>query len=169
MLVKEKRGASIAESLQALGPLERPDKKRDATSSNIHASTSMIGLPDIKMSLRCVMAIAHLERFPSPASPEAAPRIIGTISPVNLTLLGFTAAFKFMEKINGHDIIAVSCTGSLEKLASYLRIWISCKGGKSGLAQEVKTDLVKRCLDISKCILGREDAGYESTSEDTVN
>ncbi|KAH9220292.1 hypothetical protein DL95DRAFT_519967 [Leptodontidium sp. 2 PMI_412] len=169
VLVKEKRGASIAESLQALGPLERPDKKRDAASSYIHASTSMIGLPDIKMSLRCAMAIAHLERFPSPASPEAAPRIIGTISPVNLTLLGFTAAFKLMEKINGHDIIAISCTGSLEKLACYLGIWISYKGGESGLAQEVKKGLAERCLDISRRIIGREDLGYESMSEDTVN
>jgi hypothetical protein len=167
VLVKEKRGVSIAESMQALGPLEKPDKKRAATSSNIHASTSMIGLPDIKMSLRCAMAIAHLERFPSPASPEAAPRIIGTISPVNLTLLGFTAAFKLMEKINGHDIIAVSCTGSLEKLAGRLRIWIGGKDGeKSGLDKEVKRAMVERCLDITKRIVGMEDAGYESMSEE---
>jgi hypothetical protein len=167
VLVKEKRGVSIAESMQALGPLEKPDKKRAATSSNIHASTSMIGLPDIKMSLRCAMAIAHLERFPSPASPEAAPRIIGTISPFNLTLLGFTAAFKLMEKINGHDIIAVSCTGSLEKLAGRLRIWIGGKDGeKSGLDKEVKRAMVERCLDITKRIVGMEDAGYESMSEE---
>jgi hypothetical protein len=153
--------------MQALGPLEKPNKKRAATSSNIHASTSMIGLPDIKMSLRCAMAIAHLERFPSPACPEAAPRIIGTISPVNLTLLGFTAAFKLMEKINGHDIIAVSCTGSLEKLAGRLRIWIGGKDGeKSGLDKEVKRAMVERCLDITKRIVGMEDAGYESMSED---
>jgi hypothetical protein len=167
VLIKDKRGASIAESMQALGPLEKPEMKKDAKSSNIHASTNMTGLPDIKMSLRCAMAIAHLERFPSPGNPEAAPRIIGTISPVNLTLLGFTAAFKLMEKINGHNIIAVSCAGALEKLAGRLRIWIGGKDGeKSGLDKEAKRAMVERCLDITKHIVGMEDAGYESMSEE---
>ena len=109
VLVKEKRGASIAEAMQALGPFEKPgsksERRRAHSRKHFHSWT-----PDIKMSLRCAMAIAHLERFPSPASPEAVPRIVGTISPVNLTLLGFTAAFKLMEKINGHNIVAVNCT-----------------------------------------------------------
>jgi hypothetical protein len=167
VLVKEKRGTSIAEAMQALGPLEKPGSKSIATPSLINASTSMANLPDIKMSLRCAMAIAHLERFPAPASPEAVPRIISTVQPVNLTLLGFAAAFKLMEKINGHDVVAVNCTSALERLAGSLRIWAGGKGSeKSSLDKEVKRLMVERCLAISKRIVGMEDAGYGSMSDE---
>jgi hypothetical protein len=166
VLVKEKRGASIAEALQALGPLEKPGSK-SATNSLINASTSMAGLPDIKMSLRCAMAIAHLERFASPSVPEAVPKIVSTIRPINLTLLGFTAAFQLMEKINGHDIIAEKCTSALERLAGHLRIWIGGKGcGRSGLDKEAKRELVERCLAITKRMVGMEDAGYGSMTDE---
>ncbi|KAE9377092.1 hypothetical protein N431DRAFT_462885 [Stipitochalara longipes BDJ] len=166
VLVKEKRGVSIAEALQALGPLEKPGSK-NATASLINASTSMAGLPDIKLSLRCAMAIAHLERFAAPLIPEAAPKIISTIHPINLTLLGFTAAFKLMEKINGHDIVAEKCISALERLAGRLRIWIGGKGcERSGLDKEVKREMVERCLAITKRIVGMEDAGYGSMTDE---
>jgi len=167
VLVKDKRGASIAESMQALGPLEKPGSMKAAAPSLINASTSMAGLPDIKMSLRCAMAIAHLERFPSPMSPQAAPRIISTVHPVNITLLGFTAAFKLMEKINGHDIVAVRCTSALERLAGSLRIWVGGKGSeRSGLDKEVKREMVERCLAVTKRVVGMEDAGYGSMTDE---
>ena len=166
VLVKEKRGASIAEALQALGPFEKPGSK-NTTTSLINASTSMASLPDIKMSIRCAMAIAHLERFTPPMIPEAAPKIISTIHPINLTLLGFTAAFKLMEKINDHDIVAEKCTLSLERLAGRLRIWIGGKGcERSGLDKEVKREMVERCLAITKRIVGLEDAGYGSMADE---
>ncbi|KAH6719333.1 hypothetical protein BKA61DRAFT_630021 [Leptodontidium sp. MPI-SDFR-AT-0119] len=167
VLVKEKRGASIAESIQALGPLEKAGSK--TASSLINTSTSIVRLPDIKMSLRCAMAIAHLERFPAPSNPVTAHRIISTVSPVNLTLLGFTAAFKLMERINGHDLVANSCSHTLEKLAGGLRIWIGGKNDDTGaLDREVKKAMVDRCLSISRRIVGMQDAGYESmTDEDT--
>jgi hypothetical protein len=164
--VKETRGASIAEALQALGPMEKPNSK-NATTSFINASTSMAGLPDIKISLRCAMAIAHLERFPPPLVPEAAPKIISTIHPINLTLLGFTAAFKLMEKINGHHLVAEKSTSVLERLAGGLRIWVSSKGcERSGLDKEIKREMVERCLAVTKRIVGMEDAGYGSMSDE---
>ncbi|KAG4439447.1 hypothetical protein IFR05_005059 [Cadophora sp. M221] len=167
VLVKEKRGASIAESIQALGPLEKAGSK--TASSLINTSTSVVGLPDIKMSLRCAMAIAHLERFPAPSNPVTAHRIISTVTPTNLTLLGFTAAFKLMERINGHDLVATSCSHTLEKLAGDLRIWIGGKNDDTGaLDREVKKAMVDRCLSISRRIVGMQDAGYETmTDEDT--
>ncbi|KAK2624785.1 hypothetical protein QTJ16_005978 [Diplocarpon rosae] len=165
VLVKEKRGASIAESMQALEPLEKASSR--CPTSFINTNTSVTTLPDIKMSLRCAMAIAHVERFPAPANPEAAHRIIKSIAPTRLTLLGFTAAFKLMERINGHDLVANSCTHSLEKLAGGLRIWI---GGKSEgtvlLDKEVKRAMVDRCSSILKRIVGMQDAGYETMSDE---
>jgi hypothetical protein len=171
VLVKEKRGANIAASLQALGPFEPKSSKDDSPASTlIHTSTSIAGLLDIKMSLRCAMAIAHLERFPSPANPVAAHRIINGVVPTNLTLLGFTTAFKLMESIHGHDKVAVSCTNALERLAGNLRIWVGGKDGeKSGLDKEIKKEMVERCLSITKRIIGMEkDAGYETTSEEEL-
>lgn len=170
VLVKEKRGANIAASILALGPLEKnkDDNKPTHSTDLIHTRTSFAGLPDIKMSLRCAMAIAHLERFPSPANPSEAQRIINSIVPTNLTLLGFTAAFKLMENMNEHDKIAVSCSSVLEKLAANLRIWIGGKDGeKSSLEKEMKKEMVERCLKVTKRIVGMEkDAGYETMSED---
>ncbi|TVY85037.1 Sterol regulatory element-binding protein [Lachnellula suecica] len=166
VLVKEKRGANIANSLQALGPFE--PKGDSAAPTLIHTRTSVAGLPDIKMSLHCAMAIAHLERFPSPANPVPSHRIINSIVPTNLTLLGFTAAFKLMESIQEHNKVAVSCSTALERLAGNLRIWIGGRGGeKSGLNKEVKQEMVERCLSITKRIVGMEkDAGYETMSEE---
>ncbi|CZT50333.1 related to myc-type bHLH transcription factor [Rhynchosporium secalis] len=168
VLVKDKRGTSIAESIQALGPLEKSGVNT-ATSSLIHTSTSVIGLPDIKMSLRCAMAIAHLERFPPPANPVTAHRIISSVFPNvnNLTLLGFTAAFKLMERIDSHKLVADSCSSTLERLAGGLRIWIGGKHDDSGaLGRNIKMGMVERCLGISKRCVGLVDEGFESMSEE---
>ncbi|KAK0128820.1 hypothetical protein ONS95_000770 [Cadophora gregata] len=165
VLVKEKRGASIAESITALDPF---DKGRSKTASNfINTSTSVVGLPDIKMSLRCAMAIAHIDRFPAPTTPKTAIEIIGTISPANLTLIGFTAAYKLMERMDGHEIVANACSHQLEKLAGGLRIWIGGKNDDTGaLDKEVKKVMVERCLSISRRLVGMKDMGYESMSDE---
>ncbi|KAH6678336.1 hypothetical protein B0J14DRAFT_582472 [Halenospora varia] len=164
VLVKERRGANIATSLKALGAFVPLGTASDPTF--INDRTSIARLPDIKMSLSCAMAIAHIERFPSPANPVAAHQLIESIIPANLTLLGFTAAYKLMERISEHDKVTASCCGSLEKLAGSLRIWVGGKDGeKSGLDKEVKRDMVERCLGITKRVTGmEEDAGYESMS-----
>jgi len=169
VLVTEKRGANIAAVLKALGPSEKVDAKSDIIPTLINTSTSIAALPDIKMSLSCAMAIAHLEKYPAPLNPTPAHRIINSIVPANLTPLGFTAAFKLMEAIDQHELIAVSCTRALERLAGSLRIWIGSKDGQtSGLDKEIKRDMVGRCLDITKHILGMKDAGYESMSEEDI-
>lgn len=166
LLVKEKRGANIANSLHVLGPF-KPKETKDNDSTLIHSTSSISTLPDIKMSLRCAMAIAYLERFPSPHNPVEAHRIINSVVPANLSLLGFTAAFHLMERLDAHEKMAVSCSGALEKLAGNLRIWIGGpEGEKSGLERDVKRGMVERCLCVTKRIVGMErDAGYESMSE----
>ncbi|KAL3427954.1 helix-loop-helix DNA-binding domain-containing protein [Phlyctema vagabunda] len=171
VLIKSKRGANIAAAMQALGPLDSPrPRTEDSLPTLINMRTSTRALPDINMSLRCAMAIAHLERYPSPANPTAAHRIISSITPVNLTLLGFTAAFRLMENLNDHELASASCSRSLERLAGNLRIWIGGEEGvNSGLANETKRSAVERCLAVTKKIVGMEaevDAGYESMSGD---
>jgi hypothetical protein len=170
VLDKENRGANIAAALKALGPFEPQSSKVESVLTLINTGTSMAALPDIKMALRCAMAIAHIERFPSPANPQSAHQIINRISPENLNLLGFTARFRLTEKINEHELVAETCTKALEKLAGNLRIWIGSKEGeKSGLDKEVKRSLVERCLSITKRIVGMEkDAGYETMSEEDI-
>ncbi|EKD12062.1 uncharacterized protein L3040_003158 [Drepanopeziza brunnea f. sp. 'multigermtubi'] len=167
VLVREKRGASIADSIKALDPLEKAGGER-APGLPSSSSIFLAGLPDAKMALRCAMATAFIERFPAPSNPVMASRIIRSISPSNtLTLLGFTAAFKLMERINGHDLVAASCSQPLEKLAGDLRIWI---GGKNEITavldKEAKRDMIDTCSSILKRTVLLQDAGYETMSDE---
>ena len=164
VLVKEKRGQSIAMALKAVGA----GQQKMPVSSNVNIKTSVANLPDIRSSIHCAMALAYLERFPMPANPENAPKIIDSIVPSNLTLLGFTAMYKLVEKMHEHTLIASTCATSLEKFAGNLRIWIGGKEGeKSGLETELKREMVEKCLTITAQVLGMEnDAGYGSMSDD---
>ncbi len=159
VLVKEIRGRSIAVSMQTM----RVDKasKKSTTSSLTEDS-----FDDLKFALKYAVALAHLERNPSPATAQ----VVSKFGPPSyMSLLTFTAAFKLMQKVNSHDDIAASCCDSLEILAGVLRIWVGGKAGEeSGLSKDTKTALVEKCLAISKRMVGMEDAGYESMpDEDT--
>jgi hypothetical protein len=121
------------------------------------------------VSLSCAMAIAHLQRFPAPADPKAVQPLINSVLPLNLTPLSFVASFKLMEMINEHEVVAVTCSKALERMAGNLRIWIGSKEGeKSGLDRKTKRKMVERCLEITKRIVGMEDAGYETMSEEEI-
>ncbi|KAI9650105.1 Clr6 histone deacetylase associated PHD protein-2 Cph2 [Ciborinia camelliae] len=164
VLVKEKRGQSIAIALKAVGA----GQQKMPVESNVNIKTSIANLPDIQTSIHCAMALAYLERFPMPAHPENATRIIESIAPTNLTLLGFTAMFKLVGKMHEHTLIASTCATSLEKFAGNLRLWIGgTDGEKSGLETELKRDMVEKCLSITAQVVGMEnDAGYGSMSDD---
>ena len=168
VLMKEKRGANIAAALLAVGPSEpRGTGTKETSPTLINTSASLAALPDVNMSLRCAMAIAHLERFPAPANPTAAYRIINSINPTNLTQLGFTACLKLMEEISAHPLVAASCNRALERLAGNLRIWIGGKQGEGvGLGTAERKELVERCLGVTKKVVGMVDAGYESMSDE---
>jgi hypothetical protein len=169
VLVAEKRGASIAAVLRALGPSELRKSKNEAVPSLINTATSIAALPDITMSLSCAMAIAHLQRFPAPADPKAVQPLINSVLPLHLTPLSFVASFKLMEMINEHEVVALTCSKALERMAGHLRIWIGSKEGeKSGLDRKTKRKMVERCLEITKRIVGMEDAGYETMSEEEI-
>lgn len=168
VLVKERRGATIAAALQVLGPSGLGANKGE--TALVKASSSIPALPDIATSLNCAMAIAYLQRFQSPSNPEAAHTLINSMMPVDLTLLSFTALFKLMEAISSHELVAASCSSALERLAGSLRVWIGSRDGeKSGLHREVKRDIVDRCIRVTRRVVGMQDAGYESMSDPDIN
>jgi hypothetical protein len=167
VLIKEKRGASIAAALQAIGPSDPKLAKEEESSTLINTSNSLATLPDINISLRCAMAIAHVERFTPPSNPVTAHRIINSINFANVGSLGFVSLFKLMEVISGHELVAASCNKALERMAGNLRIWIGGNEGEDvGLSISERKELVGRCLEVTRKVVGLEDAGYESMSED---
>lgn len=168
ILSEADRSADIASAIQSLTPL-KPNDTTDSTSvpTFINNNTSISSSPDLRMSLHCAIAIAHLQRYPAPTHPKSAYPIINTLQPVHLSLLGFTAAFKLMGTLAQHEIAAADCRRALENLAGTLRIWIGGRHGvESELSRGTKEVVVERCLAVTKQCVGMEgDAGYASMSE----
>ncbi|KAJ9151283.1 Sterol regulatory element-binding protein 1 [Pleurostoma richardsiae] len=172
VLVEEKRGANIAVALQAMGPTLNPDKhpqySKGVPPLIESPMSSILPDPDVQMALRCAMAIAHLQRFEVP--PRSAISVIDGILPGpadGMSLLGCTGAFQLMQRLHQHPVAAEACTGSLERLAAILRIWIgSAEGDKPGLDQEIRHKMVDCCITITKSVVGmEEDPGYGSMSD----
>lgn len=173
VIFDDKRGANIATVLKALGPSLNPDKHPQYSRGVpplIDAPLSSITPdPDVQLALRCAMAIAHLQRFEVP--PHSALRVVDTIlpgSPEGLSLLGCTAAFQLMERLHNHSIAAEACASALERLSGTLRIWVgSEEGNRPGLDRDIRQKMVKRCLDVTKSVIGM-DQGY-ATMTDSEN
>lgn len=172
VIFDEKRGANIAAVLKALGPSLNPDKHPQYSRGVpplIDAPTSYIAPdPDVQLALRCAMAIAHLQRFEVP--PHSALSVVETILPGStegLSLLGCTAAFQLMDRLHNHAVAAEACSTSLERLSGTLRIWIgSVEGDRSGLDHELRQKMVERCLDVTKSVIGMDDQGYATMTDD---
>ncbi|PSR81056.1 helix-loop-helix DNA-binding domain-containing protein [Coniella lustricola] len=172
LILDEKRGAHIAGVLKALGPSLNPDKHPSYSSGVpplIDAPLSSIAPdPDVQLTLRCAMAIAHLQRFEAP--PPSAIAVVDSILPAStegLSLLGCTAAYQLMNCLHQHPVASKICTRTLERLAGTLRIWIgSSEGDRPGLDHELRQKMVERCITVTKSAIGiDEDQGYVSMSE----
>ncbi|KAM7195227.1 sterol regulatory element-binding protein 1 [Naviculisporaceae sp. PSN 640] len=172
-LISERRGASIAAAIQALGPSTNPDKHPQYSKGVPPLIDSPMApiAPDMdaQVALKRAMAIAQLQRFTEP-SKEAITMINSTIygsTLEDITLLGYTAAFHLMEYLHGHDIAKDACAGSLERLAGGLRIWVgSSAGQKTGLDGDMRQKMIDRCLAITKSMVGIEaDPGYGSMDD----
>ncbi len=162
------RSADITSAIQSLTPLKLSDTTETKSVPNfINNHTSIASSPDLRMSLHCAIAIAHLQRFPAPIHPKSAYPIINALQPAHLSLLGFTAAFKLMKTLANHEVAAADCRRALENLSGTLRIWIGGKNGvKSELNRSTKEVVVEQCLAVTKQCVGIEgDAGYASMTE----
>ncbi|KAK4219823.1 sterol regulatory element-binding protein 1 [Rhypophila decipiens] len=172
-LISEKRGASIAAAIQALGPSSNPDKHPQYSKGVPPLIDSPMApiAPDMdaQVALKRAMAIAQLQKFAEPSN-DAVTMINTTIygsTLEDMTLLGYTAAFHLMEYLHGHGVARDACAGSLERLAGGLRIWVgSSAGHKAGLDGNRRQQMIDRCLAITKSMVGIEaDPGYASMDE----
>ncbi|CAK7231211.1 Clr6 histone deacetylase associated PHD protein-2 Cph2 [Sporothrix bragantina] len=172
VLIDEKRGASIANALQALRPSLNPDKHPKYS----HVLPPLIDAPltpllpdrEALMALRCAMAIAHLQRFEVPPAD-----ILASVDAVlpgaqnEVSLLACAAAFRLMLSLHSHKVAAEACAVSLEQLAGSLRVWIGGPAGDhGGLEAGVRHSMVRRCLAVTRSVVGMDhDTGYGSMSE----
>lgn len=172
----EKRGANIAAVIQAIGPLansvfvnetvEAADEGSGLATPQIKIPPSMLSEAEIYMCLQCAKAIAHLQRYAPPEEPVSVYSIIEEEIHISddMSLLGYAAAFTLMERLASHTCAAEACSSALERLAGSLRIWA---GKDVGLAQEVKQEMVERCLAVTRAVVGMNmetDTGYGSMS-----
>ncbi|KAM5363707.1 hypothetical protein ACJZ2D_011854 [Fusarium nematophilum] len=170
VFINKGRGANIALALQSMG-----NDKVDAllsTSICIIDSGFQASTPDLRLALRCAMAIAHLRRVEcTPGSTHQGLRIIESImtrgNASQMSLLGCTAALHLMEELYKHQTAAEIFQSSLERLSGGLRLWMGgSPGEKCGVGSDVREKVVDRCLTITKSVVGMDsDTGYGSLDE----
>ncbi|KAK6845783.1 helix-loop-helix DNA-binding domain-containing protein [Apiospora arundinis] len=170
----EKRGANIAAVIQAIGPLANSTFVNELaetapsspTTPQVKISQSVLSEAEIYMCLQCAKSIAHLQRYGPPEEPTDVYSIIEDDIHVSddMSLLGYASAFTLMERLAGHEFAAEACSGALERLSGSLRIWA---GKDLWLEQEVKQEMVERCLAVTRAVVGMNmetDTGYGSMS-----
>ncbi|KAF5569895.1 myc-type bHLH transcription factor [Fusarium phyllophilum] len=170
VLVDKARGANIASALQSMG-----NEKVDALLSSsicVVDSSFQASTPDLRLALRCAMAIAHLRRVEcTPGSTHQGLRVIESImtrgNTPQMSLIGCTATLELMEELYEHKAAAETFQASLERLSGGLRLWMGgSPGEKCGVASDVREKVVSRCLAINKTMVGIDsDTGYGSLDE----
>ncbi|KAF5572276.1 myc-type bHLH transcription factor [Fusarium pseudocircinatum] len=170
VLIDKARGANIASALQSMG-----NEKVDALLSSsicVVDSSFQASTPDLRLALRCAMAIAHLRRVEcTPGSTHQGLRMIESImtrgNTPQMSLIGCTATLELMEELYEHKAAAETFQSSLERLSGGLRLWMGgSPGEKCGVASDVREKVVSRCLAINKSMVGIDsDTGYGSLDE----
>lgn len=175
VLSDKKRSMNIIASLQAIGPVTTVlNSSDDSSTPNREVSptplkelpSSLVTTTELRTSLLCAMAIAHLQKYSPPDEPVDIYAVIDQIQPTcDMGLLGYTAAYKLMDRLAKHEFAAEACAGTLERLSATLRIWT---GKESALESDIRHQLVDRCLAVTRNIVGMDfdtDTGYGSMSE----
>lgn len=175
LLFREKRSINIMAALQAIGPVTPAlNSNRSGSSTSSPPLSPMKDIPaalitttEIRTSLLCAMAIAHLEKYSPPEEPYDIYGLIDQIHPItDMGLLGYTATFTLMDRLAEHEYAAEACAATLERLSGTLRIWT---GKATSLDAEVKHQMVERCIAVTRGIVGMDietDTGYGSMSSD---
>ncbi|KAH9907343.1 helix-loop-helix DNA-binding domain-containing protein [Xylariomycetidae sp. FL2044] len=179
LLFHGKRSINIMAALQAIGPvtsvlassnLSNSSEMSPPSSPIKELPTSLIMSTEMRTSLLCAMAIAHLEKFSPPEEPVDIYGVISQIHPISdMGLLGYTATFTLMDRLAAHEFAAEACASTLERLSGTLRIWT---GKACDLQPEVRHQMVERCLAVTRGVVGMgidtdtdTDTGYGSMSE----
>jgi len=179
LLFDDKRSINIMAALQAIGPVTPALALSDESTASSHAAPltplkelppSLVTTTELRTSLLCAMAIAHLEKFSPPDEPVNIYGVINQIQPAcDMGLLGYTAAYKLMDRLSTHEFAAEACASTLERLAGSLRIWT---GKACALEAEVRHQIVERCIAVTRDIVGMNfdtDTGYGSMSDDEAD
>ncbi|KAI3320225.1 hypothetical protein HD806DRAFT_524897 [Xylariaceae sp. AK1471] len=176
LLFDDKRSINIMAALQAIGPVTPMLMSNDDSSIPNHVApltplkelpSSLITTTELRTSLLCAMAIAHLQKFSPPDEPVNIYGVINQIQPAcDMGLLGYTATYKLMDRLSRHEFAAEACASTLERLSGTLRIWT---GKECALEPEVRHQIVERCIAVTRDIVGMNfdtDTGYGSMSDD---
>ncbi|KAI0395515.1 hypothetical protein F5Y17DRAFT_465690 [Xylariaceae sp. FL0594] len=177
LLSDEKRSINIVAALQAIGPVTSALAMNERSVAGASQATpltplkelpsSLVTTAELRTSLLCAMAIAHLEKFSPPDEPVSIYGVINQIQPVSdMGLLGYTAAYKLMDRLSTHEFAAEACAGTLERLAGSLRIWT---GKACALEPDVRQQIVERCIAVTRDIVGMNfdtDTGYGTMRDD---
>ncbi|KAI1434787.1 hypothetical protein GGR50DRAFT_687482 [Xylaria sp. CBS 124048] len=181
LLLDEKRNIHIVSALHAVGPVthilmtdeecSRAAKYTTTVDTSIKDMTSsQIITTELCTSLLSAMVIAHLHKYSPPEEPDDIYWTVQHLKPAcEMGLLGYTAAYKLMDKLARHELAAEQCSSTLECLSASLRL----STGKDGvLESEIKQRIVKRCLVVTRSIMGMNfetDTGYGSMSDDETD
>ncbi|KFZ08945.1 hypothetical protein V502_09049 [Pseudogymnoascus sp. VKM F-4520 (FW-2644)] len=134
VLSNEHRGANIAAALQVLPPVSKsgtgtPTMADAISSSSINSQTH----PELRLALQCAMAVALLKRAQYKEEAIAVIRNI-QIYDNDFGLLGFTAAYNWLDAAFRDNTLANETRGELENVSGALKLWMSGKQGRnSGL------------------------------------
>ncbi|KAJ2976708.1 hypothetical protein NUW58_g8018 [Xylaria curta] len=175
LLSDENRSINIVAALQAIGPVtavlasggqSSAPKPEDPLNPLKELPSSPATTTELRTSLLCAMAIAHLQKYSPPDEPVDIYGVIRQIHPAcDMGLLGYTSAYKLMDRLAKHEFAAEACASTLERLSGTLRIWT---GKECILEPEVRRRIVERCLSVTRGIVGMNfdtDTGYGSMSE----
>ncbi|KAI1325042.1 hypothetical protein F5Y16DRAFT_411640 [Xylariaceae sp. FL0255] len=187
LLFDEKRSMNIMAALQAIGPVtpalsahgSSPSANQLQPASPItDLPSSLMTTTELRTSLLCAMAIAHLHKFAPPEEPVNIYSVIKQIQPVcDMGLLGYTATYMLINRIAGHEFAADACATTLERLSGTLRIWT---GKECTLEPQVREQIIKRCVALTSNIVGMNfendavevdydtDTGYGSMSDGEI-
>jgi hypothetical protein len=170
LLLKQERGANIISALHAIGPVTPsivPSELPGTLGAGIPAPVGISPLPELETALLCAMAIAHLQKFSAPEEPSHIYSLIDGLRPsCDMGLLGYAATSAFMLNLAAHEHAAETCASTLERISGMLRIWT---GKTLHLEPELRRQMVDRCLDVTRGIVGMSidtDTGYGSMTED---
>ena len=155
VLLNEHRGANIAAGLQVLPPLSKSGTGTPTMADAI-SSTSINSQihPELRLALRCAMAVALLKRAQYKVEAIALIKKI-QIYDNDFGLLGFTAAYNWLETAFRDNTLANETRGALENVSGSLKLWMSGKQGRnSGLGKNVKCEVAMLCVEVLSWLVG---------------
>lgn len=158
VLSNEYRGVNIAAALQVLPPLLKsgtsiPTMVDGIPSHSINSQTH----PELRLALQYSMAVALLKRAQYKKESIALVRNIHLYDN-DFGLLGFTAAYNWLDTAFRDNALANETRGELENVAGALKLWMSgTQGRNSGLGKNVKCEIAMLSVEVLSWLVGMRD------------